>query len=113
VSADSKVATNKEASALTDYNKIITINPKNGYAWEGRGIYYFKKKNYTAALEDLDKAVKYSPESGRAYFYRGAIRDMNGDKKGACADLQKAVDLKYEGAEAAKKRTCGDDEGAF
>jgi len=38
---------------------------------------------------------------------------MNGDKKGACEDLQKAVDLKYDGAEAAKKRACGDDEGAF
>ena len=70
--------------AITDFDKVIEINPENIYAYYNRGLAKFKlgdlesekgnteeaRKLYEAGIEDSTQAIKQDPEDTNAYHNR-------------------------------------------
>lgn len=54
-------ALNKQDDLLTQYQKILVINPDNSIASYRIGMIYFEKKNYVSAEKYFDKVVNLFP----------------------------------------------------
>ena len=75
------------------WNHVLKIDPKNYYAYYGRGVEFEKTTNIHAALSDYDNAIKFNPKYSRPYNNRGAIRLAQNDLKGAYKDFRKSIEL--------------------
>jgi tetratricopeptide (TPR) repeat protein len=53
--------------SITTYSQVITMQPKQPYAYEQRGLLYKEKKQEQLALEDLNQAAQLYAEEGRTY----------------------------------------------
>ncbi len=42
--------------AISDFNKVIEIDPKNAWAYYNRGRAYYLKNEYDRSWEDINKA---------------------------------------------------------
>ena len=96
--------------AITDFDKVIEINPENIYAYYNRGLAKFKlgdlesekgntgkaKRLYEAGIEDSTQAIKQDPEDANAYHNRagGKFRLAQSEKDTAKAQqyYQDAID---------------------
>jgi tetratricopeptide (TPR) repeat protein len=81
------------ASAMTDFNRALEINPKNLAAYDARAWARFLKNDLAGAIADATRAIQLDPGSGRAYGTRGWARYCSGDTPGALEDCGKAINL--------------------
>ncbi|WP_297766323.1 tetratricopeptide repeat protein [uncultured Muriicola sp.] len=81
--------------AISDYNKAIEINPRNGTAYFHRGLAYYDKGQYDDAISDYSKAIEINPKYGEAYNNRGLAYREKGQFDKAISDYNKAIELKY------------------
>jgi tetratricopeptide (TPR) repeat protein len=76
------------------YNLAININPKNAYAFIGRGIVKVNIKDYKGAISDYDTGIKLYPKmSELVYVVRGLIKEQIQDKEGAIIDYSIAIKI--------------------
>jgi len=83
----------KDAAAIRDYTRSISLNDKFATAFRGRGAAYLRQEKYAEALADFDRAIQLNPDYLRAYRGRSAVYRKLGKDKEADADDRKAVAL--------------------
>jgi len=69
--ADQKKSLDEYSKALKDFQKAVTLDPKNYRAFNGLGYAYRKSGDYAKALESYSAALKLSPNFPDAIEYRG------------------------------------------
>ena len=79
--------------ALSDFSRIIEINPRDAIAYYNRGNAKRKLKDYYGAIADYTKAIEINPRYYKAYTNRGIAKRGIGDDKGGCNDYKKAISL--------------------
>jgi Flp pilus assembly protein TadD len=79
--------------ALVDFNRALTLDPNNSYAYANRGLIKYKKGDVDGALTDYNRALTLDPNNSNAYFNRGLIKYNKGDVDGALTDFNRALTL--------------------
>ncbi len=82
------------SSALEDYAKSIALNPRNGMAYNNRGVTRNSLKDYKGALADYNMAIELEPSDSRAYLNRGETLFLLGQRELACANFRQGRALK-------------------
>ena len=82
--------------AISDFTKVIELNPKDAVAYYNRGWNKGKLKDYYGAISDYNKSISINPKEGQSFFYRSIFKEKINDLKGACADSRKALSLGYK-----------------
>jgi tetratricopeptide (TPR) repeat protein len=73
--------------AISEYTKVIEINPKVAEAYGNRGLAYGRKGQYDLAIADFNKAIEINPMDGRAYnslawlFATAEVSDFRNGKR--------------------------------
>ena len=78
-------------SALANYKKVITLNPKHAPAYTRIGVILFMKKMPHESKKALMMAIRLDPHSGSPYFYLGKISRAAGDAATAVSQFEKAL----------------------
>jgi len=88
------------AQALSDYNKVIEINPYYADAYNNRGLVYDHQGNLTQALSDYNKAIEINSNYADAYNNRGIFYARHGNFTQAMPDFTRAIEINsnYAGA---------------
>ena len=80
--------------AISDYNKVIEINPKNSQAYYNRGKAKSDIKDYKGAVSDFNKAIEINPNKPDYYTFRGNTKSrLDKDEYGAISDYNKAIKI--------------------
>ena len=79
--------------AISDYTKVIELNPKDAEAYYNRGISKDELKDYYGAISDYTKAIEINPKYKSGYKNRGIAKELIGDIEGACSDWRQTVFL--------------------
>jgi tetratricopeptide (TPR) repeat protein len=65
--------------AIADYDKAISLNPRDSQAYNNRGRIFEKMGELDKAIADFDKAVALNPSNAEAYNNRlGALGKKSG-----------------------------------
>ena len=80
--------------AIADYDKAITLDPKDAEPHEIRGLAYYLKGDLDRAVADSRKALELQPEDDDAWRLLGMAHYAADDFKSASADLLRAIELK-------------------
>lgn len=78
---------------LDDINRVITLSPRNTYAYYNRAHLQASMGDYSNAILSYSKAIELKPDLGEAYFNRALLYMQLGDKEKGTADLSKAGEL--------------------
>ena len=78
---------------ISDYAKVISLDPKFVTAYYNRANIYSELKEYQRAIDDYTHAIELDPEFAEAFFNRGLTRVLAGKGKDGIADLSKAGEL--------------------
>ena len=79
--------------SLSDFDKVLALNPRVVFAWFNKGNIYYEAGDFTSAMQAFTEAIKIDPEFGEAYFNRGLAYLNAGNKSQAFSDLSKAGEL--------------------
>ncbi|CAG8660425.1 11616_t:CDS:2, partial [Acaulospora morrowiae] len=63
-------------AAISNYNKVITIDPKNEWAFNLRALARISIGDLDQAIKDSDYALKLNPGKGYSYHFRNHIYQM-------------------------------------
>lgn len=86
-------------SAITDYDRAITMEEELGAAYLNRGAAFILKGDFPAAMASLDRAIALDTNDLHAAHYNRALaRERTGDVTGAYYDFKAASDLRPEWA---------------
>jgi tetratricopeptide (TPR) repeat protein len=80
-------------SALTDFNKALTLNPTYGIALGYRGRIYVERGQYDLALKDLDEARRQFPNNVSPLIWRAKAYELSGNLQAARGDYKGILDL--------------------
>ena len=103
--------------AISDYTKVIEIEPNAADAYANIGAAKNSLKDYYGAISDFNKAIEINPRELNAYFGRAVSKRKLKDYYAAISDYTKVIELdtKYIGAYANRgvvKKLLGDLNGA-
>lgn len=84
------------ASALSDIEKSISLNPKAWKAYFSRAALLCQEKDFENALIDLNKAIELGANRIETYYLRGMVNIALGNDKAACSDLMVAINAGFE-----------------
>ncbi|HEX7414495.1 MAG TPA: tetratricopeptide repeat protein [Bacteroidia bacterium] len=101
-----KCNTEDYQGAITNFTKVIELNPKYEWAYILRGRSKYALNDYQAALPDFSKVIELDSKYPIAYFDRANCKDKLGDKTGACEDWKKADELGFAPAKNALSQSC-------
>jgi tetratricopeptide (TPR) repeat protein len=82
--------------ALSDFGKVIEINPNNAEAAEAyydRGLLYENKGELEQSILEYNKAIKLRPNLAKAYNNRAIVYQKKGDLNQALLDYNKAIEI--------------------
>ncbi|MCH5236552.1 MAG: tetratricopeptide repeat protein [Muribaculaceae bacterium] len=79
--------------ALSDFDKVLSLDPRVVFAWFNKGNIYYEAQDFTSAMQCYSEAIKIDPNFGEAYFNRGLSYLKAGNKGQAFSDLSKAGEL--------------------
>jgi tetratricopeptide (TPR) repeat protein len=66
------------SDAISEFTKLILINPENAMAYTFRGRSYAALSFFIDAMEDLTQAIRIAPDKAEFYFHRGCLlREQN------------------------------------
>lgn len=83
----------KLSAALDDYNEVLKLSPKSGYALYNRGFIYMLMGDYTSAIGSFNEAIAIKPDLGEAFYNRGLMYFKLGNREKGVADLSNAGEL--------------------
>lgn len=90
--------------AITEYTRVIEIEPEFTDIYLYRGSAYFDKGDYNHAIADFTEAIRRNPQSIDAYNGRGVAYRNKGDYDHAFADYNEAIRLDSKDSEAYNNR---------
>jgi tetratricopeptide (TPR) repeat protein len=79
--------------AISDFNKCITLDPKNITAYYSRALVHGTLNNYVLAINDLVNVVYFQPNNAKAYYQKGIFEYKNNNINQALEDLSKSGEL--------------------
>ena len=79
--------------AISDFNKVITLNPNFEDIFILRGIAKAENKDIRGAFSDYNKAIKITPNNYYVYSLKGLLEISINDKINGCLNLRKAYKL--------------------
>jgi tetratricopeptide (TPR) repeat protein len=79
--------------AIEDFNKALSLDPRNTLAYAYRGHAKLNQEDYAGAIQDFNKAVELNPKFDAAYVDRGRTKSLSSDFRGAIADFTKALEI--------------------
>lgn len=82
-----------DLKALSDFGKLIEINPKNYGAYYNRGLANIRQKQIDSALIDFNKAIELNQKDDAIYENRGNIYFAKKQYDMAFADFTKAIEI--------------------
>jgi tetratricopeptide (TPR) repeat protein len=88
-----KLRLGDKQGAVLDFDRAITIDPQDSFAYYNRGVAKFELGDKQGAILDFDRVIAIDPQDAEAYSNRGAVKLALGDKQGAIADLTKGAQL--------------------
>ena len=91
--AGTKLKHHDYRGAISDFDRVIDLNPDYAGGYNGRGFAKKMLGQYDTAREDFDAAVRRNPHYVRAYINRGLANASRGDTEAAKADWSRALDL--------------------
>jgi tetratricopeptide (TPR) repeat protein len=92
--------------ALADLDKLIEINPENGFAYFNRANIKVRLQDYDGAVQDYTRAIERINNYAEAIYNRGLTLVYLKEKRKACADLSKAGELGLKQAYRVISRYC-------
>ncbi|MDP4206416.1 MAG: tetratricopeptide repeat protein [Bacteroidota bacterium] len=92
--------------AISDYQKVLDLNPHFLFALFNRANIYCKTGEYKKAEEDYSRIIELEPDFGEAYFNRGLVRIYLDEPEKGAMDLSKAGELGIQNAYNIIKRYC-------
>ncbi len=92
--------------AITDYDRAVALDPKNGEAFNNRAWANYKLGHMSEAKIDADKAERLAPDKADVWDTRGHITEALGDRAEAVKSFEKALslDATLQSSEAGLKR---------
>jgi tetratricopeptide (TPR) repeat protein len=79
--------------AITEYTRLIDLEPKSARAYARRGAAYSAKGAYDQAIADFDESVRLEPRAPTFYLDRAVARIASRDYDRAISDLSSAIRL--------------------
>jgi len=76
----------RNQEALADFNRLITLRPKEAASYLARGDFWYNRQNYRKAIEDYDRALERYPELLEIYHKRSIAKRKSGKPLSALAD---------------------------
>lgn len=92
------------SGAITDYNRSISMDPKNPKAYYNRGLAKMDIKLLNEAILDFTKAIEIDPTKDFAYNNRGICKYMQDKHEEAITDYSLAIQINPRLAEAYNNR---------
>jgi tetratricopeptide (TPR) repeat protein len=92
----SQIKLENYAAAISDFDKVILLNPTYFKAYLKRGNTKHSMGNLEGALVDLNKGIEMEPTYPVGYKYRAMIYLDKKEKTIACENLEQARKLGYE-----------------
>lgn len=90
--ADQYMASGQLDNALTEYQAVVTLEPRYTDAYLKLGLLYLNKKMYDEARINFEKALALEPSNSRTCFLLGVTYEDIYDTKCSVADLDKAIE---------------------
>ena len=85
----------------------ISVNAKNIFTLNLRGLLKSKIRDYAGALADYNNNILLFPGEWRTYVLRGKLKfEHLADKAGACNDFRKAKELGSDSAPQLIQENC-------
>ena len=95
-----------DPKAVEDVNKSIVLDPKNGWAYRNKALWYMQKDQYEQAIILLERASKMDDFIDRLYYYQGiCYHHLNLTDK-ACAAWSKSLERGERESEEMLKKYC-------
>ena len=83
--------------ALENFNKVITLEPKNSDAWFNRGNTYLYMNELNKAITDLDRAVELDPSNIKVYLTKAVLYSKQGKHKKGIEVLSDCIKINSKG----------------
>ena len=90
--ADAYRALGDMRRAMLDYNRVVTLRPKDPFRYYARGLAYQTSGEHGLALNDFSKAISLKPSYKPFYLARARAYRAQGKYSLALADYKKYVD---------------------
>ena len=82
--------------SLSDFGKLVDIDPKSPDGYNGRGIVYLRQKKFGEAVEEFTRAVRRSPDFAMGYNNRAVAYLRLGNRQKSLEDVKKAQALGFK-----------------
>jgi len=82
---------NQIEQAVAEYEKVLSLDPKNGAAYNALGYTFLRQKDYAAAEQNFKKQIAVTPDDPNAYDSLGDCYAERGRMDEAMALFQKAL----------------------
>jgi len=80
-------------NVLSDYEKVIELNPDFSFAYYNKGNISCTQKDFSSAISNYTKSIEIDPDFAEAYFNRGLTYLYINEEGKGLADLSKAGEL--------------------
>jgi tetratricopeptide (TPR) repeat protein len=79
--------------AIPCFDRAIELKPKDAYAWNNKGVSFYRLGKYEEAVAYYDKALDINPKHAYALYLRACFKIKKGDIKEGLVDLKKAIEI--------------------
>lgn len=94
--AEQYIILNKNSEAITDYKRVLELNPSYAGASHKIALAYSNKKDYKTAIGYYSKAIALEPDSAELFYKRGSLYKLINETKYAIDDFDKTIELDTE-----------------
>ena len=89
------------ASSLSFFDEVISLDPENSQAWNGKGLALQNLGRYDESITYFDKAIKLNPNYAEAWFNKGWSKVELDQYEAAMECLRKALEINSSYCDAA------------
>jgi tetratricopeptide (TPR) repeat protein len=89
--AQTELAVNNEAKALSALEEGILANPRSRILHYELGILHYRLENFNRAVDAFSSAIESDPNYANALYFRGLAHLTLGNKEESLADLEKVL----------------------
>jgi tetratricopeptide (TPR) repeat protein len=86
----------KYEQALSDFTKVIELDPDDPEAYYERGFTYLRLNNWEEAIADYDRSIALDHGDAATFYNRACAHAQLRHYDQAEADLEKALPLTFE-----------------
>ncbi len=86
---------NKYDQGISDFKRVLRIDPERIDALNNMGVAYFKKGEFDTAISKYNLSIEKNPSNGKIYYFRALVYAAKKEYSKAIADAQKAGQLGF------------------